>query len=194
MSNLDKYLDELTVSDEDKIKIRTNVGGAVVVKEGDNGESLVLLIQRAKEDHWPNFWEIPRGGCDFGKKDKTKQEPIIPCVQRECKEECGLDVVPIKMIDKFSYVADQGTRLSTQHNFLCEMKNPDQEVKLSHEHQDYKWVQSVGEVELYVLPEIKKTISKALNPEEQIVIYPENELSDDKISEVVEDFFEKDND
>ena len=194
MNLTDKYLRELTFDDEKKIKKRVNVGGAVIIKEGENGEKLLLLIQRSKDDHFPNHYEIPRGKCDGGGSKENLNEPIEKCTIRECKEECGLDVIPKKLIDKFSYVAEEGTRLSTQHNFLCEMKNPDQEVKLSHEHQDYKWVQSVGEVELYVLPEIKKTISKALNQEEQIVIYPENELSDDKISEIVEDYFENKND
>ncbi len=189
MSILENYLNELTVSDENKIKIRTNVGGAVIIKEGENEEKLVLLIQRAKDDHYPNFWEFPRGGCDGGESKKDSDEPIEKCTIREAKEECGLDIVPIRFIDKFSYVADKGTRLSTQHNFLCEMKTPKQKVKLSHEHQDYRWVQSVGEVELFVNPEIKKTISKALNPDEQIVIYPENDITDDKISEIVDNYF-----
>jgi hypothetical protein len=36
-----------------------------------------------------------------------------------------------------------------------------------------------------VLPEIKKSISKVLNPDEQIVNYPESELVDSKINEIV---------
>ena len=44
---------------------------------------------------------------------------------------------------------------------------------MSKEHQDYKWVQSVGEVELMVPSEMKKTISKVLNKDEKIVNYPD---------------------
>lgn len=179
MKIIDSYLESIiTVSDEEKIETEMNVAGAVIVKEDENGTELVLLIQRAKEDAWPNFWEIPRGKCDNGKNEKI---PI--CCMREAKEESGLDILPIKYIDKFSYIADKGTRKSTQYNFLCKMKDPNQKVKLSHEHQDYKWVSTVGEVELYVLPEIKKTISKVLNLENPIVAYDEDPLDDHKIGE-----------
>jgi 8-oxo-dGTP pyrophosphatase MutT (NUDIX family) len=183
---LDKYLEELTTRDDEKeIKVRTNVAGAIIVKEGENGEKLVLLIQRSADDHWPLYYEIPRGGCDFGNRNSGKDEPIIKCLRRETKEECGLDVKPIKFIDKFSYIADQGTRESTQYNYLCEMTKPNQEVKLSKEHQDFKWVQSIGIVELMVLPEIKKSIIKVFNLDKQIVTYPESELSDEKIEEII---------
>jgi len=174
---IDKYLKELeTVSDKDKIKVRMNVAGGVIVKEGENGETLVLLIRRAADDHFPLHYEFPRGKCDNGPNEK-----LIPCAKREIKEESGLDVIPIKFIDKFSYLADKGTRLSTQYNYLCKMKNPDQEVKLSEEHDDYKWVQTVGEIELHCLPEIKKTISKILNVEKQIVTYHDNEMEDGSV-------------
>ena len=185
MDLISKYLKELTMSDESKIKKYVKVAAAIIIKTGENGERLVLLIQRAKDDFFPDFWEVPRGRCDGGETKSFLNEPLKKCLLRETKEETGLDIEPIKFIDKFSYIADNGTRKSTQYNFLCEMKDSDQKVKLSKEHQDFKWVQSVGEVELYVLPEIKKSISKVLNPDEQIVNYPESELVDDKINEIV---------
>ena len=178
MKIVNDYLKEITMSDEDKVEVERNVGGCVIMKRGIHNELLVLLIQRAAEDHWPHHFEIPRGGCDDGEK-------VISCALREVKEETGLDVIPIKFIDKFSYIADQGTRKSTQYNFLCRMKDPDQPIKLSKEHQGFKWVQSVGEIELFVMPEIKKTISKVLNPSKQIVDYPENEMSEETIEELL---------
>ena len=185
MKLLEKYLKEITLSDEQKVKKEMNVGAAVVVKKGENGELLALIIQRAKEDAWPNHWEIPRGKCDFGNENKKGEENIRSCTIRECKEEVGLDIIPIKFIDKFSYLADKGTRKSTQYNFLCKLKNPNQKVKLSNEHQDFKWIQTVGEAELYVVPETKKTLSKVLNLGAPLVDYPENKLSDEKITEIV---------
>jgi len=53
------------------------------------------------------------------------------------------------------------------------MKNQKQEIKLSKEHQYYKWISSFGEIELMCLPEIKKIISRVFNTKERIVIYPE---------------------
>lgn len=172
---------EANMSDRSKIKKRVNVAGGVIIKKGENDEDLVLLIRRAPDDHWPGFVEIPRGRCDFGKNESLRH-----CCIREVKEETGLDILPIAFIDKFSYLADGGTRESIQHNFLCKMVNEKQKVKLSKEHDEYTWISSVGEAELYVLPEIKKTISKVLNPNIQIVHYPENNFNDEKIKEYLE--------
>ena len=175
MDILKNYL-EFLYGQENKVKIDMKVASAVIMKKGINGEKLILLIQRAKEDHFPNHWETPRGKCDKGKDEK-----LIHCLKREIKEETGLDIIPIKFIDKFQYLADKGTRRSTQYNFLCKMKNPDQEVKLSKEHQDHKWISSVGEAELLVLPEIKKTLVKVLNLDSRIIEYPQSGI--EKIEE-----------
>ena len=124
-----------------------------------NNEKKILLIQRSKTDpNWPNMWEPPRGKVD------KKNETIIQGLKREVKEETGLDVIPVKFIDEFQYVADDGKRISIQFNFLCRMKDPNQKIKLSFEHQNYKWVDKVGIIELMVAgPEILSAISKVLN-------------------------------
>jgi len=145
---------------------KVNVTGAIIMKMGEEGKPMVLLIQRAPDDHWPLYWEIPRGKCDKGDNDN-----LANCLKREIKEETGLDIYPIKFVEKFQYVADHGKRLSTQYIFLCLMKNEKQEVKLSKEHSNYKWIYSVGEAELMVNPELKKAIAKAFNYHEQIVNY-----------------------
>ncbi len=175
MKVIDKYLKEITnISDKDKVETKINVAGAIISKLGEAGETLILLIQRSANDHWPNFWEVPRGKCDQGVNEKT-----TICLKREVKEETGLDVIPIKFIDKFTYIAKKGTRESTQYNYLCRMKDPNQTIKLSKEHQDHKWITSVGEVELMVQPETKKTITKVLDLDERIVDYPTNKFTDD---------------
>jgi 8-oxo-dGTP pyrophosphatase MutT (NUDIX family) len=82
-------------------------------------------------------------------------------MKREVKEETGLDVNLLEYIDKYEYFADNETRKSTQYNYLCSLKG-DQKIKLSKEHSEYKWITSVGEAELLVPSEMKKTISKVL--------------------------------
>jgi len=171
------YLETL-FSSELKVKKFMKVAGAVVMRINEDERKQVLLIRRSVDDHWPLHYEFPRGKCD-----KPVGEKLIHCLKREVKEETGLDVIPLKLIDKFSYIADKGTRKSTQYNFLCKLKNPNQKIKLSKEHDQFRWVGSVGEVELLVYPELKKTISKVLNVDEQIVNYPENELEDESIEE-----------
>jgi len=172
-------LNEITLNDESKIKKVVNVSAGVITREDENGTTQVLLIQRASDDHWPNHWEFPRGKCDNG-----PNEPIIKCLKREIKEEVGLDVKVGKMIDTFEYIADEGTRKSICYNFQCELRNQNQPVKLSKEHQDYKWISEVGQVELLVMPEQKKTIEKVLNDERSIVSYPSNDFTkNNKIEE-----------
>ena len=162
--------------DTSKVKVKMNVAAAVIVKEGENGEQLMLLIQRASDDHWPLHFEFPRGKCD-----RTPNEDLIKCCKREVKEETGLDVEPIFEIDTFQYIADHGERLSTCHNFYCKLKNPDQPVKLSHEHENYKWIQSVGEAQMLVFPDQKRTIEKVFNKRFKIVGSPQNDFTKNNV-------------
>jgi len=165
-----KLYQEFLIGQDSEVVKEVNVAGAVIVKINDENTQSILLIQRSKEDAWPSVHEFPRGKCDKGDENDLKK-----CLKREVKEETGLDVDIIEYIDKYEYIADEGKRKSTQYNFLCKMKNPDQQVKLSFEHQDYKWVSSVGEIELLVPSEMKKTISHVLNKDVQIVVYPKSE-------------------
>lgn len=144
------------------VKKKIPVAAGIIMKNGEKGESVVLLIQRAADDHFPLMFEVPRGKCE----DKDKN--IIACLKREVKEETGLDIEPIRFIDKFSYIAEKGERISTQYNYLCRMKDENQKIKLSKEHDDYKWVTTMGEVTLQVMPELRRTISKVLNPDESV--------------------------
>jgi mutator protein MutT len=175
MKMFEFYLESLIGYDKDVIK-EVNVSGAVILRTNDEGTNSVLLIKRSEDDHFPNHWEFPRGRCDKGDKHK-----LVQCLKREVKEETGLDIIPIKYIDKFEYIADKGTRKSTQYNYLCKMKDINQEVKLSKEHDEFKWVESFGEVEIIInWNELKKTISHVLNQDQQIVNYP-------KTKEVIEE-------
>jgi len=178
MEKLYQVFLESIFNDEKNIKKRIHVAGAVIVQKKEDGKKYVLLIQRAADDHWPLHVEIPRGKCDDG-----PNETLEHCLKREVKEETGLDVTPISFIDKFSYIADKGTRKSTQYNFLCKMNNPNQKIKLSSEHDDYIWISTVGEAELFTLPEIKKTITKVLNVDDKIVDYPQSQNVETNIKE-----------
>jgi hypothetical protein len=60
------------------------------------------------------------------------------------------------------------------------MKDEDQKIKLSHEHDDFKWIKEVGEAELMALPDQKGTLEKVLNPDRAIVDEPENSFTDDE--------------
>lgn len=155
-----------------KVEQVIDVSAGVVMKYGDNNERLVLMIQRSKDDHWPLHWEFPRGKCDKPIGEDTKK-----CIVREVKEETGLDVEPMTLLGIFEYMADGGKRKSICHNYLCKVLNPDQKVKLSKEHSDFKWVSEAGEVQLLILPDQLKVLQKVLNPERKIMNIPDNSFS-----------------
>jgi mutator protein MutT len=171
-----KYYKEFlkeNISANAKIKKKITVAAGVIVREDEeSGRKQVLLIQRASEDHWPNHWEFPRGKCDKGDSDKPEA-----CAKREIKEETGLDVRIIEIIDTFEYIADRGERQSTCYNYLCEQTKKSQKVVLSKEHKDYKWISEVGEAELLMLPDQKKTLEKILNSDREISSTPENDFT-----------------
>lgn len=162
-----KLYQEFLLGQDEKVKKEVNVAGAVILKINDEGKQSVLLIKRAPDDHWPNVWEFPRGKCDKGDKNELDK-----CLTREVREETGLKIYIGSFIDKYEYLADEGKRKSTQYNYVCKMDPPNQEIKLSKEHSEFRWIQSVGEVELMVPSEMKKTISQVLNTDNAIVDYP----------------------
>lgn len=185
MKKYHKVLKE-SISDTKDVKIKVNAAAGIIMKH-DEGKPQVLMIQRAVEDHWPHHWEFPRGKCDNGANENVKS-----CALREIKEETGLNVEVVGLIDTFQYLADGGTRLTTCYNYLCKMKNENQPVKLSNEHQDYKWVSEIGQIELLALPDQKKTLEKVLNPERQIVNYTNNDFTkNNKIEEYLQCLFQK---
>jgi len=160
---------ESIMNDETNIKVHMKAAAGVICKEGENGELMVLLIQRAADDHWPLHWEFPRGKCDKPIGENTQH-----CALREIKEETNLDVEIVKFLDTFEYLADKGTRKTTCYNFLCKMKNPDQKVKLSKEHGAFKWITQISEATLMVMPDQKRTLEKVLSKENSISLTPDN--------------------
>ena len=74
------------------------IGVGAVVFRGDD----VLIIKRGK----PPFmgqWSIPGGGLEYGEK-------VTDAVLREVREETGLEVKLIGLLDVFDAIPDQGQR------------------------------------------------------------------------------------
>lgn len=168
-SRLEQALDKPTVKFS---------AAAVIMRIGDGNVQEILMIQRSKKDHWPLQWEFPRGGCDSEIDGSLRQ-----CVKREVKEETGLEIKVGRLIDKHRYVSEGGKKITRCFNYLCELEYPDQEIRLSHEHEKngYKWVSEVGEVELMASPEQKETIQKVLNNERSIVSYPKHQKTEESV-------------
>ena len=118
---------------------------AILFKE--DGE--LLTIRRSKTaPSGPLHWDLPGGDLDFGEDVK---EGII----REIKEETGLEVYNLKVIDAISGSDDKNEFWVT----ICYIAQPmTSEVKLSYEHDDFHWVTPEEFQKLQASPRNKKFV------------------------------------
>lgn len=99
-------------------------------------ENKALILQRNKNEKvFPNMWELPSG----------KKEPLEKsedALAREFLEETGVEIKPICPVSVFDYKVEKedGIRDSTQINYLVYLKSSTFTVKISNEHQNYKWI------------------------------------------------------
>lgn len=118
-----------------------------------NPDKKVLFVKRSKHDEFlPGVWELPGGGTEFG------EDPESTLI-REVREECGLDVSINYPVFTFSYFKPDG---GTQKHiidiaYLCTLINDRCEVKLSSEHEEYRWMK-LDEVELHTTDQLKERL------------------------------------
>ncbi len=100
-----------------------------------NKKDEVLILKRAMESTTPGIWEIPGGGVEWG------EDPVL-ALRREVNEECDLDVEIEGPIDIISYLKERDEYIVHAVNivFKAFMKPDDQEVRISQEHIEYRWV------------------------------------------------------
>ncbi len=149
--------------------------GIIIRKNLETDEDELLIIQRSPVSRWGLLWEIPRGKCEFIQKT-GENEKILHCLKREVKEEVGLDVKPIKLIDVFEYSSKDRKRRAIQYNYLCKIVDDDPHIILSSEHINYKWVKSMSEVQLMLSSELVKVIAQIFNEDDKIINYPDEIL------------------
>jgi 8-oxo-dGTP diphosphatase len=118
--------------------------GIVIVNNGK-----VLIVRRTGDDFLGGNYELPGGGIEPG-------EDFAYAVAREAFEETGLKVLNIiDLFNGFDYSTNKKPKVR-QINFIVDVA--ESSVKLSDEHDDYKWV-SPDEVDEYKMSdEIKKSI------------------------------------
>ncbi|KAM3622237.1 uncharacterized protein V6R79_022188 [Siganus canaliculatus] len=92
-----------------------------------------LLLQTSYGEH---HWTPPKGHVDPGEDDLTT-------ALRETKEEAGLGVENLQIINDFVQELHYEVRGRPKEvlYWLAELKDPSTAVKLSDEHQDYRWAQ-----------------------------------------------------
>jgi 8-oxo-dGTP pyrophosphatase MutT (NUDIX family) len=115
----------------------------VGIKALIENKNKVLLLSSGKQELSSTkrrriFWDLPGGKVEWG-------EGILDALQREVKEELGIDNGQLRVIRIFEASV---SRIKISHGievplilvtFLCKLKNPNNSFKLTGEHSSYLW-------------------------------------------------------
>ena len=125
------------------------VAVTAIIKRNDT----VLLLKRSPDKaHLPGYWDPCSGRMERG---ETPEQAVI----REAREETGLDVEPIRVLDTFHFFYGPEREEFVGMTFLCRPNNG--EVVLSAEHTEARWVK-LDEVDGYQMADGLKEVLSAL--------------------------------
>lgn len=110
----------------------------------------VLLLRRAESDH-PGTWGLPGGKLEEG-------ETAIDAAIRETKEECGLQQIPGRRIEDLPQ-EDGRFRWTT---FLFRVETLFHPKHLSHEHDDWSWLNLEKLHEMNLHPKFREELARYL--------------------------------
>jgi 8-oxo-dGTP diphosphatase len=112
----------------------------------------ILLMQRASTaDYAPGLWE------DLTGRMKQFEEPE-DALRREVREETGLEIEVVKPIKVFHLYRGERTAENELVGIVFWCTTQSDRVTLSHEHQDYRWVQPREALEIVSDPGIRYDI------------------------------------
>ncbi len=98
-----------------------------------NKNNEILCLKRRPNDvHNPSEWDFPGGRLEEG-------ESPFEGLKRECIEEVGLDIEVQNPLTIHHFTRQDGQRI-TLIVFICKQTSEEQEVVLSEEHTEYKWL------------------------------------------------------
>ncbi len=115
----------------------------------DDGKILVLK-RSSHDDHKPGVWETPGGGMDEEQAPQT-------ALEREISEETSLTVKVAEPFNIFTFKKDTG-EFKIGITFICEYLGG--EVRLSHEHTDYQWIEPTEFSQMESVPSLHEEIEK----------------------------------
>ena len=116
-------------------------GIKAIIKKDDK---YLLLHKSLTVPRFPDFWDFPGGGLDDN-EDPTEG------IKREVSEETSLKIEPIKVIWK---TQAEVNGIMVEYN-VYSVKLLSEEIKLSHEHTEFKWLTKEELLKLKVEPYIK---------------------------------------
>jgi 8-oxo-dGTP pyrophosphatase MutT (NUDIX family) len=117
-----------------------------------------LLIRRAPGRIFPGLWQCVTGGPEPG-------ERIPLTALREVREEVGLGPAEIEAfydLDQVTHFYDEGPDAVVAGAIFALRVRPDAAPKLSHEHDDLRWVDREAALRLVVWPSYRDTIDRIL--------------------------------
>jgi 8-oxo-dGTP diphosphatase len=105
------------------------VGSVIAVRDK------ILVVVRSRSDEFlAGYAEIPGGGVE-----EDQGETILEALERETKEETGLDITSvIDYVGSFDYVSGSGKK-TRQFNFLVETDSDKVILDPDMEHSDHVW-------------------------------------------------------
>eukprot|EP00088_Acartia_fossae_P008578 TRINITY_DN14114_c0_g1_i4.p1 TRINITY_DN14114_c0_g1~~TRINITY_DN14114_c0_g1_i4.p1 ORF type:complete len:141 (-),score=18.89 TRINITY_DN14114_c0_g1_i4:9-431(-) len=123
-----------------------------VIYRNFTGNTEFLLLQASNQNH---HWSPPKGHVDPGEDDLTT-------AFRETWEESGIKQEQLELHsdikDELHYEAWGKPKVVTY--WLARLKDPSTQVKISHEHQDYKWLNITDACKYAEYKDMQNTLNK----------------------------------
>jgi 8-oxo-dGTP diphosphatase len=117
--------------------IATTPTDVTVVRALVESSGRVLLVRRAAWDSMPGLWELPGGKIDGA-------EPVLEALARELDEETGLMLAGAELFSTREMISPRG-RSVREYVYVVSVVGA---VALSHEHDEFVWVDGPDELEL----------------------------------------------
>lgn len=118
----------------------------------DRADGAILLLKRSSQaDFSPGIWE------DITGRLHQFEHPEVGA-RREIKEECGLDVDIIKPLKIFHIFRGEETADNELVGIIYWCQTDTSAVKLSSEHEEYKWLKPEEALELVEHPGVREDI------------------------------------
>lgn len=126
------------------------VAVGAVIENPETGE--ILLLQRSQDNYKPNTWEIGYGRMDQGEDPEA-------ALKREFYEETGLkDLKIISILSTWHFYRGEEIPENEVVGITFWAQSSTQKIKISHEHQDSRWVDPQEALKLIEVDRIKQDV------------------------------------